>query len=314
MILTGTGIIAEDGIFGPEFLIAGVSSLVQYSTDGINYTSATTAGSVGTREIAYSREQNKIVCIAPGANGIYSTDNVNYSTFSNASSATWLSGLWAAELGLYVAIAVADYSGTNAVQTSADGINWTLRSVPSANDWRQVSYSPELQRLVAVASGGPGARAIYSNNGTSWSNGSINNRIWAGSCWASGLNKFVAVSATDGYIANSTDGITWTETAAPNTGEWTNVIWAHKLQLLIAVSGNGSTQSVMTSPDGTTWTLRTTPSYYGWEYVTWSDSLNLAVAVGTQGTNQSIMTSPDGINWTSRTSTTTTLLTCQAIE
>lgn len=313
MILTGTGIIEDRVTFGPEFIVGGVSSLMQYSFNGTTYNSATTTGSYGIRDIAFSREQNKIVCIIPGNTGLYSTNNTSYSTFSNASSATWFMGNWGAELGIYVMLAVEGYAGTNAAASSPDGITWTLRSVPNANAWRDSDYSPDRKLFVAVSSDGTN-RAIWSDNGTSWNAGTIENRIWAGCCWAQGLGLFSAVSATDGKVAISSDGKSWTVYNAPNTSEWTSVVWAPKLDLLIAVSANGSTSSVMTSPDGITWTVRTTPSYYGWEMVTWSESIGLAVAVGTQGTNQSIMTSPDGINWSSVTTTTTTLLSVTATD
>jgi hypothetical protein len=123
-------------------------------------------------------------------------------------------------------------------------------------------------------------------------------RLWTCIVYAESLNLYVALSS-DGYRTTSTDGITWTnDVAMPQLNIFKAVTWSPTLNLLVAVSQNG-TNRVFTSPDGTTWTARTAPEVNQWTGVAWSPDLGLFAACAQSGTNR-IMTSPDGINWTSR--------------
>ena len=83
--------------------------------------------------------------------------------------------------------------------TSGNGINWTSRLAPLANDWHNVCWSSELKIFVAVAeeSTGIGSRAMYSSNGINWVLSSTSDNNWRSVCWSPQLLLFVAVSSND---------------------------------------------------------------------------------------------------------------------
>jgi hypothetical protein len=223
---------------------------------------------------------------------------------ASAADNEWLSVCWAAELGIFVAVA---QSGTgNRVMTSPDGINWTARTSAANNDWRSVVWAPELGIFVAVAQTGTGNRVMTSPDGITWTaRTSAADNNWHGVVWAAELGIFVAVaySGTGNRVMTSPDGITWT--ARNTTGKdnaWRGVTWAPELGIFVAVAYSGTGNRVMTSPDGIEWTLRTSAADNQWLGVTWAPELSLFVAVAYSGTGNRVMTSPNGINWTARTS------------
>ena len=59
--------------------------------------------------------------------------------------------------------------------------------------------------------------------------------------------------------ASRTAGRLWDLVSTPADNDWRAVCWAPELNLLVAVSIDGS-QRVMTSDDGLRWTSRRTPS------------------------------------------------------
>jgi hypothetical protein len=119
--------------------------------------------------------------------------------------------------------------------------------------------------------------------------------------WADALGLFVLVgentSSLAGLIYTSPDGVTWTVRTSPQMNRFRGVTWSPSLNLLCAVSING-TNRIQTSPDGVTWTVRTAPAVAGWRAVTWAPALNLFVAVGATAV---AAWSPDGVTWTSGT-------------
>jgi len=178
----------------------------------------------------------------------------------------------------------------NAVST------WTGRTI-DANDWRDVTWSPELSLFVAVASSGTN-RVATSPDGITWTGRTIDANGWYGITWSPELSLFAAVASSGtNRVATSPDGITWTGRTI-DASSWKNVTWSPELSLFVAVASNG-TYRVATSPDGITWTGRTIDANV-WRNVTWSPELSLFVAVASSGTNR-VATSPDGITWTGRT-------------
>jgi len=100
----------------------------------------------------------------------------------------------------------------------------------------------------------------------------------------------------------SPDGTTWASRGNQLDGnQGQSVIWSKELNLLVAVSQNG-TNRVATSSDGITWA--TLPvSENAWKDIEWSPALGLFVAVTDSGTGNRVMTSSDGFNWTGRSIT-----------
>lgn len=113
--------------------------------------------------------------------------------------------------------------------------------------------------------------------------------------WAASLSLIVAVSS-DGYAITSSDGINWTATTLPGTGNLMSIAWSPTLGMLVAVGSRGTFYST----NGSTWTSTTSPSG-GFTAVTWCAGLGMFVAGG----YQTLYTSTNGSTWTSRTIGTT---------
>jgi hypothetical protein len=299
---------------------------VMTSPDGITWTSRTSAIETNIWfSVAWSPKLAMLVAVsqATGANRVMSsTDGINWTSRSSALAVdnTWWGVAWSPTLNLFVAVASASGAtgfctqNGRCIMTSPDGINWTVRTVPSTNYyWTSVVWSPSLGLFVAVAqasiTAGQFNYVMTSPDGINWTSRTTpNENTWFSITWSPSLSLFVAVASTGNgtgqRVMTSPDAITWTSRTAAAANTWYSVTWAPSLGLFAAVSASGTGNRVMTSPDGITWTSRTSAADNTWNSITWSDDLSLFVAVASTGTGNRIMTSPDGITWTSRTTTT----------
>lgn len=113
-------------------------------------------------------------------------------------------------------------------------------------------------------------------------------------CCAYGASLYV-VGGTNGYIATSPDGVTWTQQASQFVGQTVyGLVWSGSL--FVAV---GAAAKVSTSPDGVTWTARTATGAAGALLMSVGFGNGLYVIGGQSGY---LATSPDGVTWTQRTS------------
>jgi len=208
------------------------------------------------------------------------------------SQSTIHSVCWSPQRALFVAV------GFNVIITSPDGISWTSRTVPQANDWMNVCWSPELSLFVAVSNGA--YRVMTSTNGIDWVEKTAIAADWFGICWSPELGIFVAVAENGSDVMTSINGSDWAPKPAI-AGGWRNVCWSPELRLFVAVGISGTTFRVMTSPDGISWTGRTSP-LRAWWGICWSPELGLFVVVADSGSN--VMTSSNGSDWTLRTAIT----------
>jgi hypothetical protein len=232
---------------------------IMTSSDGINWTLRTVpdadADNVRWNEICWSPELGLFLAISfqyspramRSSNGItWINDDV-----TGLSESSWHGVTWASTLGLFVAV-----SQTGDVATSPNGATWTSQNV-NAYVWFDVTYSPELGKLVAVGRGlisdGTGARVMTSTNGTSWT------------------------------LSTSTSAATFQKI-------WRRVRWAPEIGVFIAIAQSGIDR-VMTSPDGENWTIRSTPVNTPWTGLCWSADLGIFVAVSLSGTGNRVMTS-----------------------
>jgi hypothetical protein len=140
----------ELGLFA-AVAMSGTLTRVMTSPDGIFWTTRTStvnenawdaicwANTLGLFVATATSLTNKVMT---SPDGITWTDRV-------ITSQSWIDVCWAEELGLLVAVA---NTQTNRVATSTDGINWTNRTPPSDQSFRCITYAPELNRFVALAS------------------------------------------------------------------------------------------------------------------------------------------------------------------
>ena len=175
--------------------------------------------------------------------------------------------------------------------------SWQLETSPTAFAIRSLGYDPGADRWVA---GGTGA--WYSDDdGATWtaSGGGLGANNVEAVLWCEGPDVWVIVG-TNGKMASSTDGITFT--ARTNTFTAASTIWALACDGTTIVAGSdGGTGEIETSTDGTTWTSRTAPTV-DIRALTWGRGLFIAAGLA------EIWTSPDGTTWTETTQHNVTTL------
>lgn len=209
-------------------------------------------------------------------------------------------GVGVVYLGNNVVVATTTTTNFKTMRSTDKGITWTrIASSTTANSWRGITYSPSLDRLVAVSQSGSN-RAMYSNDkGLTWSASSTSNETNSWQRVVYGNDLFVAVSATGtNRVMTSSNGTSWTGVSADATA-WYDIVYGNNL--FVAVGGPNAT-SIMYSSDGSSWTTASsTISSATWMSVTWSQSASLFVATGTSSGAGKLITSPDGATWTERT-------------
>lgn len=205
---------------------------------------------------------------------IISDDGINWRRVEDSSLAAigggWTSIVWGGDK--FVAVRSLTGTASQRIMTSPDGITWTYRTAPAANNWKSVAYGGSATiKFVAVATTG----------------------------------------LTTDQIMTSPDGITWTARTSVAANIWNSVTWGNGStgQRWVAVAENGTTANqVMTSADGITWTARTISATNTWNSICFGQNIALglstgffvAIAKNTTSTTNKVMTSVDGITWTLR--------------
>ena len=226
----------------------------------------------------------------------------------------WYGCCWSPELQLFVS--VANSTGTATVQTSSDGIVWTVRTAGSTGYWTSVCWSPELSIFVAVSlyNTSNTGWVMTSSNGTTWTQQTTpSGRYFANVCWSPELSLFVAVSSSQQF-ATSTNGTTWTTgtLTAGNTsgGAYMGLCWSPELSMFV-IANVGATSGFLYSYNGTTWnTVSQTGVANNWTSVCWSPELGLFLATSGYVSTNYIAISTNGISWTLNSFTTPQTLGC----
>lgn len=259
----------------------GLATQIMTSPDGLTWTRRVAAdGENYWSCVEWSPELELFCSLSPGINaGVdgggtairiqSSADGVTWTGHEAPGLAQWRDLCWAAELGLFVA--VASNSTGNRVMTSPDGETWTMRVAAEANAWQAVCWSPELGLLVAVSPTGA-SRVMTSPDGITWTaRSAAAANGWLDVIWCAELGLFVAV-AVDGVdrVMTSPDGVNWTSRAAAAANAWSAL--AFDGTTIVAVAQSGAGDRVMTSTDGINWTSRTSAADKGWVAVCWAGS------------------------------------------
>ena len=184
-------------------------------------------------------------------------------------------------------------SGPSAI-TATTG--WTPRSIQdlalisNSNDlFSSVAYGDTT--FAAVATGGPGTRAIVSLDGITWTTSAVTGNLVL-SAWESvtyGGGNFVAVASSGGagdlVMLSGTDGNTWVAaTSYDAESAWSSVAYGGPAgsEIFVAVARSGlAAERVMLSIDGgVNWDLDTYPAgaESDWESITYGDGKFVAVA------------------------------------
>jgi hypothetical protein len=249
-----------NGLFVAVAATTTSNKSVMTSPDGVTWTQRTaTTTNNSWRSVTYGNGLFvAVTATSTNKNVMTSPDGITWTLRTGQNLNTvWNSVTYGG--GVFVAVG-GDYSYTDSIMYSVDGITW----LDATSDPLQ------SQAFTSVAYGNGVFVAIASST-------------CAGSCGGVSL------------IATSVNGISWTSRSAPNANEWQSITYGNGL--FVAVSSSGTGNRVMTSSNGTTWTSRTSAANNSWTSVTYGNGL--FVAVSSDGTNR-IMTSPDGITWTSQ--------------
>ena len=120
-------------------------------------------------------------------------------------------------------------------------------------------------------------------------------------CYSEFLGYYAAISSptTANYVHYSLDGETWSNGTAAENNSWRGIASAEFLNLIIAVSVDG-TNRIMKTSNLSTWNSVAAPEANQWGTVCVSESLGLVVAGSINGTNR-VMYSSDGITFNSAT-------------
>jgi len=258
---------------GDQFIaVAENSSSAQISPDGETWTLVDLGYSKDWESITYGAGRY----VAIGSSG--ASDNVAYSSNGIDWTISDLpeNQMWDVAYGDGRFVAV----GSNGKSAHSDnGISWSVADDGTGNTWRGVTYSPDLELFVAVASTGTGNRVKVSTDGVVWSVGtSPADNNWQSVTWGDGLLVAVASSGTGNRVMTSPDGLAWTLRTSANDYTWNDVHYADGLYVAVgAVSLTND--GVMTSADGITWVAET-PAIYerDWQSVAFGNGTWVAVA------------------------------------
>lgn len=270
---------------------SGVGNRVLTSRDGITWTARTSAADSGWVAIVFANNKFTAIAAATAApNGLMeSLDGITWSTAgNNLPNLDWQGITFSNELGLYVAVAQADFVTTvNRVATSVDGVTWTLRTPASQIGWREVTWGNGL--FVSVASTGAGNRAMSSPDGITWTLRATSDDAtgtWNGVAFGSG--RFVACSGNS-LIMTSTNGTTWTTVTHPFAGTvFQHVTFANGVFIILC------TNAIIYSPNGLEWFSASTLSGV---FVGATFGSGMFIAVSGQTTGTLIGSSPVGIDF-----------------
>jgi hypothetical protein len=177
-------------------------------------------------------------------------------------------------------------SNSSNYDTSSNGINWsdnTYNIVHPNNQFTKTIYGDGKYLVFANSSTG-----LYSYDLISWSSFILPNANWITAAY--GNSTYVAISSNSSVIATSSDGITWTQRALPETKDWTDIIYANGKFILV---GNNTT-TMLYSSDGINWSTGTLPDSLLWKCVSYGNGTYVVLV-----TNSALTAySTDGINWT----------------
>jgi RNA recognition motif-containing protein/Ca2+-binding EF-hand superfamily protein len=285
----------------------GGSGRIEYSNNAITWLEAEPSGVINQswKSVIWADQLNRFIAVGPNV-AAQSFDGITWSNISpTILSGAWNSLIWVSSLDRFVVV------GTNSIIRRQDGapltnkehatiltntFEWYMAST-SSNNWRTVTWSPELSMFVTISDNGSN-RSLYSFDGLTWffSNTPPPASSWRSVIWSPQRGMFVAVGTDDAMY--SMDGIHWQTGSQPvPVGRWTSVTWSPQQGLFVAVADVG-TNRAMYSIDGIVWVLSTNaPPESTWQTVVWSSERNIFLALARTGTARAIISS-DANTWT----------------
>ena len=308
---------AVNGI-GYYVAIAYQSNQVAYSTNGTSWTSA----SLGVGEewdwidIAYGNGVFVAVAESDSSTTRRARTTDGGASWSLGNISTGAKAITYGQ-GRFV---IVEGNFSNSAAYSADGITWTLRTLPanldsSESDWRDIAYGNG--RFVAIASND--AQVAYSiDRGVTWNAARLPEVApWTKVSYGNGVFFAVAAGST---AASSSDGINWTTrnitatdidilstsrdrfepwSASTSLGadQWNAMVYGADKYVVVTAEAGGSASAVKYSTNGVTWSTGTiTGTTDDLRCIAYGDGWYVVPCA--QGND--ISTSQDGITFTFR--------------
>ena len=267
-----------------------------YSTDGIHWTSSTTALPATETRIRARWLKDRFISLCFSGQYEYSFDGLNWETGTLPITDT---PPWDIAYGNGKFVVVFQNSSDtgkslNKVAYSEDGINWTVATITnevlSSNYiyWRLITFFKNKFIAFRVNS----SMVAYSEDAINWTTKTISNRTRGNYYWAANNGEIcVACCNNRSRYATSTDGINWTERDFPGgDGHRHNVIYdgVRFVALPAASSETGQSSMVATvlvSTDGLNWTYSDKSVPVAGEYLSVTYGDNKIVAIENNTTN-----------------------------
>jgi hypothetical protein len=139
-----------------------ISTNIMTSPDGINWTTRSNPTSQTLVSITWSQELGMLVVAAGAINyTLYSRDGINWYTNPLPVYANWNSVYWISDIGIFVMLTVSTVS----IIYSFDGLNWITTSTTGVTpSFTNMTWSPELNMIVATLSSGTASLRIYTSD------------------------------------------------------------------------------------------------------------------------------------------------------
>jgi hypothetical protein len=209
------------------WVVAGDSD-TKWSSDG---TAWTNVAGIGTG-VAFGNG----LFVRVATNAVATSTNGATWTQGTISNGTWGSITFAN--GLFVAAA---NTGTPAIATSPDGINWTARASAPAAPTGYAQQGPAFGNGIWVVPSRGTANVITSPDGVTWTQqtGALPaNTDWFNCAFGAGL--FIATGRNTGATALSTDGINWTAGPSRAVQDWRGLTFGNDLFVQTGVTATNT--------------------------------------------------------------------------
>jgi len=279
---------------------SGDTQKVMYSSDGINWTLATTPslGSIGQGGGAYSPTLN--LAIIAFQNGMWASDDSGQTWTDEtppSASITWSDVAWSPTLGLFLMVG---HGTTNAAAWSEDGVNWTLHNMPNNCDWNTVIWDTDREIFICGGRAGSTPRSCYSITGKLMIAGGLNtatDQLAVSSTQAGGappgdfFPRYTSDPTSTWSVSSNNAGIGGISACAysPENDIW---VWGGVIKIASSPTADGAC------------TTRYSDGSIRLKKIEWFSDLGLFIAgsnaPSSTGATYRIVTSPDGETWTER--------------
>ena len=209
---------------------AGLSQIV-YSANGTGWTSTTISVQRDWRDIKYAN--GVYIAVAYGTVFAKSTNGTTWTTLTvptgNWTSIDFVNDRWT----------VISNGSASALYSVDNGVTWLSSSLPISANWVKVKHG--VNNFVAIAENSD--KVAISLDGQTW----LSRTITATQEWsdlAYGNDHLILIAKnSDEFAVSEDDGNTWDVLAAPDTDDWSHIIFANRKFVLFSGTGSATYSS-----------------------------------------------------------------------